>query len=124
VKNTLLVLADAAAVSQEGKLIIHGIFDHIRAKTLPVAHPSMTLVYQVQDAPPNLSYALRIRDVMNEKTVYEFAIPPSPESARGGKVGGLVQLNGMKFETVGAYAVALLANGEQVGAMTFHVAQA
>lgn len=118
-KNTLLVLADAAAVTSDGKLIIHGIFDQLRAAKLPAVHPSMTIVFQVKEAPASMTYALRMRDVMNEKSVYEFAMPPNADSTRGGKVGGIVQVNGLKFETYGAYTVSLLANGEVVGTTTF-----
>lgn len=123
-KPTLLVLADAAAVTADGKLVIHGIFDQLRAPKLPATHPSMALVYQVQDAEPNRAYSIRIRDVMNEKTVYELALPPNADSTRGGKVGGILQLNGMKFESYGAYTISLLSNGEIVSSTTMNVSKA
>ena len=123
-KSTILVLADAAAVTTDGKLIIHGVFDHLRTQNLPAVHPSMALVYQVQGAEPNRAYAIRVRDVMNEKTTFELALPPNIDSARGGKVGGIVQLNGMKFDSFGTYAVSLLSNGEIVATMTLTVSKA
>lgn len=44
----LAVLADYAATTQEGKMIIAGIFDRIAAPKLPWMHPSMTLVVRIK----------------------------------------------------------------------------
>ena len=43
---------------------------------------------------------------------------------RGGKVGGILQLNGMKFESYGAYTISLLSNGEVVSSTTINVMKA
>lgn len=42
------LLADYAAITREGKLLICGVFDQIAAMELPWTHPTMTLVFRVR----------------------------------------------------------------------------
>lgn len=42
------LLADYAAITREGKLLICGVFDQIGALELPWTHPTMTLVFRVR----------------------------------------------------------------------------
>lgn len=48
---TFAVFADAANVSQEGKLNILGVFDALQVGTLPALHPRATLVVHLKGAP-------------------------------------------------------------------------
>lgn len=43
----LSVIADYASVTQEGKLVIAGIFDVLNAQQMPWVQPSMTLVFTI-----------------------------------------------------------------------------
>lgn len=47
----LAVIADYAAVTQEGKLVIAGVFDRVLAPRLPWQHPSMSLVFRLRVHP-------------------------------------------------------------------------
>lgn len=48
---TFAVFADAANVSQEGKLNILGVFDALQVGTLPALHPRATLVVHLKGVP-------------------------------------------------------------------------
>jgi hypothetical protein len=48
---TFAVFADAANVSQEGKLNILGVFDALQVGALPALHPRATLVVHLKGAP-------------------------------------------------------------------------
>jgi len=48
---TMALLADAANMSQEGKLNILGTFNHINATTFPARHPEMQLVVRMEASP-------------------------------------------------------------------------
>ena len=43
----LAFLADAANISQEGKLNVLGVFDNITAASFPTVHPAMALVFGI-----------------------------------------------------------------------------
>ncbi len=58
----LAVVADAANVSQEGKLNILGVFDTIWAREFPFRHPAMVFVLRVRaDFTDQGSYDLQVR---------------------------------------------------------------
>ena len=48
---SLALLADAANVSQQGKLNILGVFDQLRCSQFPCSHPTMVLVLQLHAGP-------------------------------------------------------------------------
>src|SRR6476469_7430717 len=48
---TFALFADAANVSQEGKLNILGVFDALQVSTLPSLHPRATLVVHLKGSP-------------------------------------------------------------------------
>ena len=48
---TFAVFADAANLSQEGKLNILGVFDALQVGTLPALHPRATLVVHLKGSP-------------------------------------------------------------------------
>ena len=48
---TFALFADAANVSQEGKLNILGVFDALQVGSLPALHPRATLVVHLKGAP-------------------------------------------------------------------------
>ena len=48
------LFADAANLSQEGKLNILGVFDALQVGTLPALHPRATLVVQLTGSPANV----------------------------------------------------------------------
>lgn len=82
-KVTLALLADAANVSQEGKLNILGTFDNISASKFPTRHPEMQLVLRMEAsvAEANTHKRLELK-VMDEDAqqvggaVAEFDVPP------------------------------------------------
>lgn len=50
---TFALFADAANLSQEGKLNILGVFDALQVGSLPALHPRATLVVHLKGSPPD-----------------------------------------------------------------------
>ena len=119
-KTDFMVFADAAAVTQEGKLVIHGIFTQIGASALPAAHPAMVVAFRLDGVPPKTAMTFRLRDVMGEKVVSKLALPETGEANRK-KTGGILNLVGLRFEHYGAYVGELLVGGEVTATSEFLV---
>lgn len=60
----LAVLADYAATTAEGKLVIAGVFDKLFAAELPAAHPRVSLAFRVHVLPEEgREHALKVQYV-------------------------------------------------------------
>ena len=57
----LALLADAANISQEGKLNVLGAFDNIDARAFPALHPAMVLVMGVSASPAEYGHSRKCR---------------------------------------------------------------
>ncbi len=78
----------------------------------------MTVIFQIKDAPSIASLSLRLRDVMLEKTIQEIPIPSNP-IIQNGKLGGVLNLVGVKLESFGTYKASLLINGQEIASTSF-----
>jgi len=57
----LAVIADYAAVSGDGKLVVAGIFDRITAADMPAVHPMMALAFRVTTDPgPSSTHSVEV----------------------------------------------------------------
>jgi hypothetical protein len=130
-----LVLADAAAVA-DGKLYIHGAgWDNLLSGSFPVTHPSMSAAIRLRIpwTETNLPHTLEL-DVVNEDGQSILPTPPGP--IRGTVSVGrpprlqhgqdqvlplVINVNGLKFDQPGIYAVILRLDGLDAARSPFTV---
>lgn len=125
----LAVLADAANVSQEGKLNVMGIFTNIYAHKFPAVHPSMVLVLDIEAHPSEagIEHSFLVK-VVNEDykeiakidgsikfdTPKDQKLPPHASFP--------IPLKGMRFEKPGVYSFDILIDGRYERSVPLHVA--
>ncbi len=115
----LALIADAANISEEGKLNVLGVFNRITTRELPATHPQLTLVLKfVADAveagqTKHLEIFLSDPDGQKLLTLEADIEVPSPKDP--GKPVELVMpqaIAGLTFERSGPHAFHILVNGE------------
>lgn len=118
---TLALLADAANVSQEGKLNVLGAFANINTRAVPTVHPNMTLVLRFEASAAEAGESKRVQALLldadgarQEGAGFEarFEVPP-PQAGRRIRMHTIVNLVGTRFEREGDYQLAILINGDQ-----------
>jgi hypothetical protein len=114
----LALLADAANISQEGKLNVLGSFNNINASAFPYAHPQMVLVmrFDASRAEIGQTKQLEIRlidpDGKSLGTLSAtFQVPDGPTGQRI-SMGNILPLVNTAFERAGDHSFAILINGE------------
>lgn len=112
---TLALLADAANVSQEGKLNILGAFANINAREFPARHPAMQLVLRFEASPAEAGMKKKLEvKVLDEDGRQvggiggDFSVPsPSPPGRRIYMQTAL-RINDAVFPKEGDYIFAVL----------------
>lgn len=124
------VLADAANVSQEGKLNITGIFDRLSGGTFPLTHPSMVLVIRLEYHMTEVgehTLAISVADQDGQKIAEAsggFELP-KPHSPHLPPVGGFVlPLQMLKFPEPGVFSFDIMIDGRYEGSALLEVADA
>lgn len=103
------LLADYAAVTGEGKLIIAGVFDEINAMTMPWVHPTMTLVFRIKVAPGEdgkHSFKVCGVDPEGKEFIPELTGELSAENVYfldGASMNFILGVNGVKLAKAGHY---------------------
>ncbi|MDX6770803.1 MAG: hypothetical protein SF051_14805 [Elusimicrobiota bacterium] len=124
----LVLLADYANVSREGKLNVLGIFTTIHARNFPAIHPQLQIVIMWEasrtESGRKKKLEIQLRDQDGGKMFAvggEFVIP---EGVPGKRIQGnnIVVLNGVKFEKPGDYTFHVLINDEEKGEAVLAVA--
>jgi hypothetical protein len=117
---TLAALADYASVSQDGKINIMGIFQHVSPAELPFHLPMLFIVlgFQASQAEIGLIKTIRITLIDTEgreklRLEQTIAVPPSPRPGRRPTLTHVVGINGVRFEEAGDYAFSVLINEEE-----------
>ena len=113
----LAVLADYATVTNDKKLVIIGVFDTIRAATLPVLHASMYVALRVCTGPEdNGDHTLTVRlvdpdgrTVAELKADFTVQVPLDEEGVAALQL--VLGLGNVKFKVAGPYAVDILIDG-------------
>jgi hypothetical protein len=121
----IFTVADFAQ-DYSGKLVISGTFDQINTRTLPAVHPLCSI-------------AIRLRFANSESGEYQFALKViTPErkelvNAKGpinvkksltvdySAVNLVLNLQNLKFETIGKYAVELYLDDDWKSGISIHV---
>lgn len=125
----LAVLADAANVSQEGKLNIFGIFNRLWAMNFPAQHPQMQLVLAFEadhaEAEQTKTLEVQLRDGDGTKLMAISGKLKVPKGEAGYpiRINHMLPLNGLRFEKPGDYVFKILVNGETKNSVSFSVAQ-
>lgn len=115
----LALVVDYANITREGKLNLLGIFDQVRATSVPAIHPQMRLVIvlEADRGEVNREHNIKIEmiDADNTQTPVKiegkmkFGAPPSGENVRFNQI---IQLNNIQFDKFGDYSFKILVDGE------------
>lgn len=112
------VLADAANISQEGKLNILGSFANINAATFPARHPEMQLVLRMEASPAEFGMQKKLEvKVMDEdgQKVSGFSgditVPPAKDPGDRSRMQLIVRLLDTVFPRKGRYVFSVLIDG-------------
>ena len=115
---TLALLADAANVSQEGKLNILGAFAEINSTTFPVRHPEMQLVLRFEASPAEANSKknlhVKILDEDGQQVAGfkgEVSVPPA-KSGKRIRMQTVMRILDTVFPKKGEYVISVLIDGD------------
>lgn len=123
----LAVLADAANVSQDGKLNILGTFDTIFSDSFPTIHPQCQLVLRLTAKPAESGRTRRITVKLLDADARELLALEGevkvPERKGPGeiKINSLLSLQNLQFTKPGDYTFNILIDDDQKGEVPFRV---
>lgn len=124
----LAVIADAANVSQEGKLNILGVFDTIWAREFPFRHGAMVFVVRVSASfAEEGSHPMEVR--LNDADGVQLFKAEGPLQVSGGAPGRPVRphlimgLNGITFRAPGDYSFEVIVGGRHQRSVPLYVVQ-
>ncbi|MGD8866093.1 MAG: hypothetical protein PVI01_00650 [Gemmatimonadales bacterium] len=123
------LVADAANVSQEGKLNILGIFDTIWGREFPVRHGSMVFVLRVRaDFTEQGDHTLEVRLIdADGKQLFKAEGPmhvPGGGPGQAIKPHVILGLTGVSFSSPGDYSFEVIIDGQHLRSVPLHVMQA
>lgn len=116
---TLALLADAANVSQEGKLNILGAFSNINTSVVPARHPEMQLVLAMEASPAESGmtkqFEVKVLDedgmqVGGLKGSFKLPSPAKPGSRL--RMQSVLRITDAVFPKEGDYTFAILIDGD------------
>ncbi len=124
---TLAVLADYANVSQDGKLNIMGVFSQILVPSVPISHPEMRLVLQMEVEQVELgreqSIEIRCMDQDGKDLLrMEGSITVSKET--DSKIfNHILDIKGLPFKKFGGHQFAIFVNNDLKKQISFDVVE-
>lgn len=114
----IALLADAANVSQEGKLNILGSFDTINTQVFPCVHPQMVLVMRFDASRAEIGQTkqidIRLLDPDGRQlgaVAGAFPVPDAPPGQRV-TIGNILPLSNTIFERAGDHQFIIMISGE------------
>lgn len=128
VKARFALLADYANLTSDGKLNIMGVFDTIRATSVPVVHGQMVLVIRFETDPADRgrSKDLELRlldadgtDLLKVDSNLQIAL----DAPLVASINQIIGLSRLRFEHFGRYVFYVTVNGEQKADIPFEVQQ-
>lgn len=125
----LAVLADAANVSQEGKLNILGVFDTIWARQFPFRHAAMVFVLRVRaDFTEQGSHRLEVRLIDADgaqlfRAEGPLQVPPGAPG-RPIKPHVIMGLSGITFQKPGDFSFEVMVDDHHMRSVPLYVIQA
>jgi hypothetical protein len=129
-KAPIVCLADAASVSIEGKLIIHGAFDILWAEQVPVSWPLMVFVAKLTVSEEDIGqypFELRVLDddmnLVAKLASGDMALSDNPNPGIETGIPIIIQVLGSTFPKFGTYLFSLAIKGAEVCACYLHILQ-
>lgn len=126
---TLALLADAANISQEGKLNVLGAFTHINATGFPARHPTMNLVLEfeasVSEAGRERHIEVRLLDADGATLgglEASFTVP-APVAGKRAQVGAVLPITDVVLLKEGLHVFDILIDGDSKKQVPFSVNQ-
>lgn len=124
------VIADYAAVTGDGKLVVAGIFDRLTANELPAVHASMSLAFRVEGEPGTATnHSVEVRftgpdgaDILQpflgeiRMITVDASIPPGAQF--------VLALPGVRFERYGTHQVEIRVDGKLLRSVPLRVVAA
>ena len=120
------LFADAANLSQEGKLNILGVFDTLQVGTLPALHPRATFVVRLKGTAADIgSHDMTLRWVNPRGTMLwsssaELAIQAPPNPTNEMDLPVIVQID-LPLDMIGDYQMVVEIDGQPSGEALLHV---
>lgn len=120
----VLLVADYANVTKEGKLNVMGIFTNITAHEFPARHPEMWLIAMLSAAPSEYGQTRKITvKLLNEDATVEVLTwsndmtIPHATGGRRVEMNQLIRLAGLVFPSAGAYQFCFLVDADEKGTL-------
>ena len=117
-KVVFALVADAANVSQEGKLNILGSFANIYASTFPARHPEMQLVIRMEASPAEVDKKKQIEVTIVDEDgskisgfAGDFVVPKAAQPGEYAHMQLVMRLVDTVFPKKGKYAIYVLIDG-------------
>jgi hypothetical protein len=121
-------LADAANVSQEGKLNVTGIFTEIYVSQVPATHPWMVLVFMIEgdrsDAQAEHKMKLDLIDADGESVLPPIEGPIKFGGLKPGRplrAPHMVNIANVQFKKIGEHELKIILNGEVRAAIPINI---
>lgn len=125
---TLLLIADYANTTADGKLNVMGIFESISAASFPATHAEMYLIARFTAGPAEYGRVFKMEvKLINEDATQELvnfsAENTVPRGQNGQKVhlNHLLRLNNLTFPTPGTYEFSVLVDNDLKGTLPIEV---
>lgn len=126
----LLLIADYANLTVDGKLNVMGIFNSIHATQFPASHAEMFLVAKLSADPSEYGtkrkLAIRLLDeggkLIASLLEREIEIPHGKEG-KGVEIRQILKLTGLIFPQPGAYQFSMLVDNDHKGSQTIQLIQ-
>lgn len=123
-KVNFLLFCDAAAITDNAKLILHGVFAQINAVKLPALHPSVAVAFQLEKANLNVGDELRftLEDLSDHEKIFDNVITIK-EKVENKNIGQIINLVGVPLKNFGEHLGTLFLNGQEIAKSSFEVTQ-
>ena len=126
---TLLLLADAANRTSNGKLNVLGIFNIINVKAFPAYHPQMYIIAGLSVSPAEFDIGREIQIKIcdsDAKTIFDWKSDfkvPRPSNGGYASFQSILKVDGVIFPKPDTYQVSLLINNDEKATTKLYVNQ-
>ena len=126
----LVVLADYANITAEGKLNILGIFDRIQVATLPAVHPFMQFILRLEAHPAERDRKHKLEIRLHDpdgQTVFDIGGELVSQGGRPGEpiaTNQIIGINNLQLTKSGGYTFVVFLDNDLKAEMPLMVEQA
>jgi hypothetical protein len=114
------VLCDHALISQDGKLSLIGIFDHIGVTQLPAQHPRFFVVAVLQGETTSEAVEMELA-APDDRALMREQIAIDPQAIAAGSGNLIAEVTMLPLEMTGRYEFRLHAEGSLLGVIPLTV---